>query len=152
MAIRTVNDARNPRWDDPDHTKLVLEVDFDELDEVYVEFCASPDDSQSYGVDLYNRAIAGEFGEISAYVAPNPITGEEAMAQLRAFRNAHLERTDYIESPTRWATLSTEEQEAWTIYRTALRDLPNNYPNAEIHFNSNAEITWVNCEIPVMPS
>ena len=152
MASRTVNSVRNPVWADVGQTRINLEVDFDELDEVFVDFCADPNDPEPWGVDLYNRAVSGEFGAISDFVPMGPITGDEAMALLRSQRNRLLEDTDYIEMPTRWATLSEADQAAWTAYRNALRDLPQNYPNAELHADESAKHTvWVNCEWPVKP-
>lgn len=150
--MRTVNSARNPVWADYAQTKIDLEVDFDELDEVYVPFTAEATDLEPHGVDLYNRAVAGDFGAIGAFVPPANITGDDAMDALRSKRNALLSQTDYIEMPTKWATLTSDEQTSWTTYRNALRDLPENYPNAEKHWNSDyTELSWVNVTWPVRP-
>ncbi|KPW73582.1 MULTISPECIES: phage tail protein [Pseudomonas syringae group] len=64
--MNTVSSARNPRWADQAHTSIVLWVVFEETKELYgeVPFAASADDPEPHGVDLFNRAIAGEFGEI----------------------------------------------------------------------------------------
>ncbi len=64
--MNTVSNARNPRWADQAHTSIVLWVIFEETKELYgeVPFAASADDPEPHGVDLFNRAIAGEFGEI----------------------------------------------------------------------------------------
>lgn len=45
-----------------------LLVTFDELGEV--PFTASPDDSEPHGREIYARCIAGDFGYIAPYVAP----------------------------------------------------------------------------------
>ena len=152
MASRTVNSARNPVWADYAQTMIDLEVDFDELDEVFVLFTADASDPEGHGVDLYNRAVAGDFGAIGAFVPPENITGDDAMAFLRDERNDLLTVTDYIEMPTKWATLTVEEQTAWAEYRNALRDLPADYPNAEKHWNDNYTATsWVNVTWPTKP-
>ena len=46
-------------------------------------------------------------------------TDEQKWAQIRAWRNAQLSRTD-------WTQLADSplDKEAWAIYRQALRDLP----------------------------
>ncbi|CAI1716465.1 MULTISPECIES: tail fiber assembly protein [Serratia] len=45
---------------------MVLHVDFGDI-----PFTASPDDTfTDYGPDIYNRAVAGEFGDVAAYVPP----------------------------------------------------------------------------------
>lgn len=150
--MRTVNSARNPVWADYAQTKIDLEVDFDELDEVYVPFTAEPTDPEAHGVDLYNRAVAEEFGAVGAFVAPANITGDQAMKALRSERDGLLAKTDYIEMPTKWATLTADQQSAWAAYRNALRDLPADYPNAEMHWNSDyTSCDWVNVTWPTKP-
>ncbi|SDW35509.1 hypothetical protein SAMN05444064_10320 [Pseudomonas syringae] len=64
--MNTVSSARNPRWSDQAHTSIVLRVIFEETKDVYgeVPFAASAADPEPHGVDLFNRAVAGEFGEI----------------------------------------------------------------------------------------
>ena len=73
--IRTVNDVKNPKWINADHTRLNCEVDFDELDEVYVEFTANPNDTEEHGRKIFEDCVAGNYGEIeefdvAAYEAP----------------------------------------------------------------------------------
>ena len=62
----TVISAREPRWADQAHSAIVLRVVFEDTQDVYGEmpFAASPDDPEPHGVDLYERALAGEFGEV----------------------------------------------------------------------------------------
>ena len=45
-----------------------LRVTFDTIGEV--EFHATPNDMESHGVELYNRALAGEFGPVQDYQPP----------------------------------------------------------------------------------
>ena len=52
-----------------------------------VPFTASPDDSAPHGVELYNRAMAGEFGSIAPYVEP-PVTQAQKQAEARAYLNS----------------------------------------------------------------
>ena len=123
--MRTVNSVKNPRWSDPTGYRIDMEVDFDELDEIYVPFTAYKNDLEPHSVDLFNRAIAGEFGEVSDYVPPSDITGSDAVSRMREQRNEKLAESDYVENPTYWATLSDEDKSAWTTYRNALRDITN---------------------------
>jgi len=67
----TIVDARNPKWAHPDHNKIDLEVNFEELPEEYIPFTADPTDEVAHGRELYTRAAAGEFGEIAEYVHKN---------------------------------------------------------------------------------
>lgn len=150
--IRTVNSVRNVKWADYNQTRIDMEVDFDELDEVFVPFTATPDDVEPHGVTLYNNAINGDYGTIGAFEPPSNITGEEAMEYLRHTRTKLLEDTDFIEIPTKWASLTADEQTSWTTYRNALRDLPANYPNAEMQWNADYSIlSWANVTFPTKP-
>lgn len=152
MAVRTINSVRNPVWVDYAQTAINVEVDFDELDEEYVPFTATPNDVEAHGVLIYNNAIAGVYGPIADFVPPDTIVGDEAMYDLRLRRNALLYETDYIEMPTKWATLTAEQQAEWTTYRNALRDLPATYPNAELRWNEDfTETTWYNIVWPSKP-
>jgi hypothetical protein len=137
---RTINSARNPRWANAAQTRIDLEVDFDELDEVYVPFTAEASDPEEHGRTLFSNASNGDYGPVAAYVTPETLTGETALSNLRVERTALLKKTDYIEMPTKWASLTAEQQAAWTTYRNALRDLPANSPNAQMVYNDELEI------------
>jgi len=65
----TLQYAKNPIWNDDSGQSIHLTVKWEEFNEEH-PFAATSYDSMPYGVDLYNRAKAGEFGEISPYVAP----------------------------------------------------------------------------------
>lgn len=152
MAIRTINAVRNPIWADFNQTAVNLEVDFEELDGEYVLFTATSFDPESYGVELYNNAIAGMYGPIAPFVPPPNIIGEEAINIMRQRRNYLLEQSDYIELPSKWTTLTPEKQTEWTVYRNGLRDLPENYPAPELRWNSDyTDVSWYNVEWPTKP-
>ena len=135
MATRTVNSVRNPEWADAAHSMIDLEVDFDELDEVYVPFTASQNDPEEWGRTLFQNAVDGQYGEIAEWVTPANLVGEDALDLVRPQRDERLKETDYIEMPTKWATLTSEKQAEWTTYRQALRDLPSTYPNVEYRWS-----------------
>jgi hypothetical protein len=65
----TIQYAKNPVWNDAEHTSVDLTVKFEEFNEE-LPFAATSYDPMPYGVELYNRAVANEFGEIAPYVAP----------------------------------------------------------------------------------
>ena len=65
----TIESASNPIYVSKDNNCISLEVKFAEFKEI-VLFNAMPNDSTKHGVDLFNRAKLGEFGEIAPYVAP----------------------------------------------------------------------------------
>jgi len=74
----------NPRYVTEDHNMIALMVDLDELNLFQVQFNAGPYDMEPYGVDLYNRAVSGEFGEIGPFVpdtTPNGYGFKESIKQ-----------------------------------------------------------------------
>lgn len=62
-----IESASNPKYASADGASIDLVVKFAEFNEP-IEFHSTPDDIMPYGVELYNRAKAGEFGEIAEYV------------------------------------------------------------------------------------
>ena len=63
--------AKNPIWFNEEQTAINMIVRFEEINED-LPFLATSFDSEPHGVDLYNRAKAGEFGEVQPYVPPQP--------------------------------------------------------------------------------
>jgi len=61
--------AKNPIWNNAEGTNILLTVKWEEFVEE-MPFSACSFDPEPWGVDLYNRAKAGEFGEVALYVAP----------------------------------------------------------------------------------
>jgi hypothetical protein len=65
----TIVSASNPKYTSADGLSIDLTVKFKEFLEP-LQFHAVSTDYEPHGVDLYNRAKAGEFGEVAAYVPP----------------------------------------------------------------------------------
>lgn len=65
----TIKYAKSPVFANESNTAISLIVKFDEFEQE-LSFTANPNDSVVHGVELFNRAIAGEFGEIAAYTPP----------------------------------------------------------------------------------
>jgi len=63
----TIQYAKDPIYASEDGRTIKLTVKFAEFAEE-MPFGATPDDPMAYGVELYNRAIAGEFGPIAPFV------------------------------------------------------------------------------------
>jgi len=144
MSI-SYTDARNPQWGDAGKTFVNVEVNFDHLDDEYVPFSANPLDTMAHGVEIYNRAVAGDFGAVADYTPPADITGEDAMAMLREERDALLTASDWMVLPDR---TPTDEQLA---YRQALRDLPASYPNAYKTWDeATLNYIWANVTWPTI--
>jgi len=65
----TLQYAKDPIWNDAEGTAILLTVKWEEFNEE-LPFGATSYDPEPYGVDLFNRAVANEFGEVSPYVSP----------------------------------------------------------------------------------
>ena len=78
----TLQYAKNPIWNDDSGQAIFLIVKWEEFNEEH-PFTAASYDSMPHGVDLYNRAKAGEFGVVAPYVAPietpNQTTGSQTL-------------------------------------------------------------------------
>lgn len=67
----TIQYAKDPVYSSEDGQIIGLTVKFTEFSDE-MSFGATPFDPMPYGVELYNRAVAGEFGPIAPYVSPSP--------------------------------------------------------------------------------
>ncbi|GLH37536.1 tail fiber assembly protein [Pseudomonas moraviensis] len=65
--MMTIVSARQPCWNDVEHTSLNLLVTFEETSDSLGEipFTASPKDPEPHGRELFERAVALEYGEIA---------------------------------------------------------------------------------------
>ena len=66
MNYTTVTDLT---WANQEHTAIDCRVKFDKFNDT-LPFTASGNDTESHGVEIFNRAAGGEFGEIGDYVPP----------------------------------------------------------------------------------
>jgi len=65
----TIQYAKDPKSVNEANTEIDLTVKFVEIaDEL--PFTATPYDTEPYGVELYNNAVAGQYGEVAPYVPP----------------------------------------------------------------------------------
>lgn len=65
----TLEYAKDPIYNNEEGTAIFLIVKWEEFVEE-MPFGADTWDPEPWGVDLYNRAKAGEFGPVAPYVAP----------------------------------------------------------------------------------
>ena len=63
----TLEYAKNPFWNNKEGTAIHLTIKWEEFVEE-MPFGATSFDPEPWGVDLFNRAKAGEFGEVAPYV------------------------------------------------------------------------------------
>lgn len=81
--------ASHPEWADESGSIINLSVKFAQFTDA-IPFSATSSDVEGHGRDLFNRAVAGEFGLIAPYVAPvlNP---EQIIAEFTAAIQQHLD-------------------------------------------------------------
>ena len=65
----TLQYAKDPIWNDATGNSIHLTIKWEEFNEE-LPFGATSYDPEPWGVDLFNRAVAGEFGEIAPFVEP----------------------------------------------------------------------------------
>lgn len=81
----TYDTPTNLAYVDAEQHVIAMHVKFTDFSSPVV-FIASPADAEDHGRELYNRAIAGDFGSIAAYVAPvapEPIPQQPADIQTQ---------------------------------------------------------------------
>lgn len=118
--------ANNPVWANRSQTLINLTVRFKEINED-LPFTANPNDSESYGRDIYAKAVSGEFGAVSPFSATPP-SNDSVKEIVRQERNRKLETEvdPIVSNPLRWAGFTPEQQQAIANYRIALLDITNN--------------------------
>jgi cell pole-organizing protein PopZ len=109
---------------------FILDVDLVTKDDPFetVKYCARDGDVAETGQWVYQQIIEGNFeGEITDWVPPPPPSVEEVAAQVRAVRDQKLksEVDPVVSNPLRWNDMTEAQQQAWTDYRRALLDMPN---------------------------
>jgi hypothetical protein len=72
----TLEYAKEPKYISADGQEIWMIVKWEEFSEE-MPFNATSFDVEKHGVDLYNRAKAGEFGTVAEYVPPQPETQPE---------------------------------------------------------------------------
>jgi hypothetical protein len=69
VFVRNLVSASNPVYANEENTTISLTCVFKELQHLGpIPFAASASDVEAHGRDIFERAVAGEFGPISAYV------------------------------------------------------------------------------------
>ena len=129
----TYTDARNPKWANAANTVIEIEVDWDHVPEEVYSPCALWDANGQPGEEhiagLWNSALSGDFGEVAAFEVPADLTEQETMRHFGIYeiRSNLLLDSDIAILPDRWEIMTPEQRQAWTDYRQALRDVPQNW-------------------------
>ena len=111
--------AKYPRWSDAEHVGIDLIICWDEWDED-LPFTAFATDPEEHGRQIYQLALAGEYGVIAEFVPPAPPATAEVARKVREERDARLAMTDW----TQMSDVPEATKRKWSAYRQALRDVP----------------------------
>ena len=121
MSI-TITEVRSAQSLQSDNLRMDVEINHPTFG--WIPYTVDPSDTD---MTVDNAAILALVGNnFSAYVAPTQAELDAALAtQVRAQRDNLLVGVDVIVSnPLRWADLSADKQNEWTVYRQALLDVP----------------------------
>ena len=119
VAITEVRNARSMN-----ETNTIMDVEINHPEHGWIPYLLTDYDEDT---TVDNDAVMALIGtDFEAYVPP---TQEEldaqAAAQVRHHRDMLLQNEvdPIVSNPLRWADLTTEQQNAWSAYRTALLDI-----------------------------
>ena len=120
-------DVLNPQWANAEHSAINVLLGTETL--AAMPFTATPDDSTDYGPEIYQRAVAGDFGEIAAYEPP---TEAALLPAARSQLKRLMQDAGLVVAPLQDAVdldLATEQQveqlSAWKYYRIELSEVPH---------------------------
>lgn len=119
IAITEVRSAQSLQSDN-----LRMDVEINHPTYGWIPYTVDPADTDATVDNAAILALVGD--DFGAYVAPTQAELDAALAdQVRAKRDNLLVAVDVVVSnPLRWADLSSDKQNEWTVYRQALLDVP----------------------------
>ena len=125
----TITQVRNAVSLQADNLRMDVEINHPDFG--WIPYTIDPADTDT---TINNDAVMSLIGDdFTAYVPPTQAELDAALSeQLREKRDGLLVEVDaFVGNPLRWATLSTEQQDAWAVYRQALLDVPQQagFPN-----------------------
>jgi hypothetical protein len=131
----------NLQWCDAQHTAINCIVNF----EIFglSPFTANPNDSQSYGVEIYNDCIAGKYGDIAEYVPP-PVY----ICTAQDNKNIAMEKlanTDWVNQPDVINPNNTPHllnQAEFISYRNTIRAIAVNPPAGNLNWATEPAAQW----------
>jgi len=121
VKLVTITEARNASYIDADGN---IDCEINHPQHGWIPYTLRDDDIDTTVDNAEIKEILGS--NISAYVPP---TQEEldtqAAAQVREQRDSLLvtEVDPIVSNPLRWSDMTTDQQNAWAAYRTALLDI-----------------------------
>lgn len=111
---------RNAKYINPEHT--IVDCEINSPDYGWIPYTMNPDDPDT---TVDNNVLIAAFAandDVAAYTIP---PDEEVAVWVRLERDLILEGEvdPIVSNPLRWASMSTEQQNAWAQYRTDLLNI-----------------------------
>lgn len=69
----TIQYAKNPHYTGEEQTTIVVTVKFYEFEDEFL-YGANSWDTEPHGIEIYTKALAGDFGPIAPYIPPTANT------------------------------------------------------------------------------
>ena len=136
----TLEYAKDPIWNDDTGQSILLTVKWAEFNEEH-PFSADSYDSMPHGVDLYNRAAAGEFGAIAPYVVPTPTAqGNKTTAVSLLSQTDWTSIADVADPAVSNPYLMNQAE--FLAYRSQLREIAVNPTAGFITFPTKPQEQW----------
>lgn len=68
-----ITSVTNPSWADAEGSAITCDITTSQFGDEILSFIASPNDPEAHGRAIFADLIAGEYGLIGEYVAPEPV-------------------------------------------------------------------------------
>ena len=144
--------VRNLKWVNAEHTQIDCEVNFDHVGfEEWSPFTADPtDEFAPYCKEIFDKAVAGEFGEVAEYVAfIEPViapTTEPTAEENKAIALVKLEKSAWSEEAAiadpQISSPCLMNQNEFIAYRNLLRIFVANPREGFISFPIKPKEVW----------
>jgi hypothetical protein len=133
-------DVKNLQWADEQNTTINCDVFFTQFNN-YLPFTASPNDPESYGVEIFNDCVAGVYGEIAPYVKPIPTAEQNKNTAISL-----LSQTDWTTIPdVADPALSNpylSNQKEFISFRNEVRQISINPVAGNLDWKSTPNPVW----------
>ena len=110
-----IENVRNPKWADNNHTAITVNID---LDGETVPFVASPHDCTDYGPEIYQDCLDGKYGKIAEFSVP-----EKTMEELEAHAKSELDRRLQSLMTTENQALAEVDDDFKKSYKMKIKEL-----------------------------
>lgn len=136
----TLQYAKDPVYGDSTGNNIQLIVKWEEFAEE-MPFGATTYDPEAYGVELYYRAKAGEFGVVAPYVVPTPTAGANKTTATNLLSETDWTSIADVADPA-VSNPYLMNQDEFLAYRSQLREIAVNPTAGFITFPTKPQEQW----------